>query len=200
MRTGRRLRQLILPGVLVCMWGCAEPPNKEMNQAQGAIDAARAAGAERYAGDDYGAAVAALEKSRAAVEQRDYRQALSHALDARERAQAAARTAGDEKVRLHAASDRALHLAELALGGSKTALQRADAARVPARDLAPLRATVAEAESIVQDARAAIERDELEAGARLLSGLPARLDQTTSEIDAATQAHAAKRPARRSRR
>ena len=42
-------------------------PNKEMDQAQGAIDAARAAGAERYAANEFDAATAALKKANDAV-------------------------------------------------------------------------------------------------------------------------------------
>jgi len=44
----RRLCAACLLAVLV-VTACGEPPNKEMDQAQGAIDAARAAGADRYA-------------------------------------------------------------------------------------------------------------------------------------------------------
>lgn len=196
----RRLRQVLLLGVLALTWACTEPPNKEINQAQGAIDAARAAGADKYAVEEYTAAVAALDRSRAAVEQRDYRQALSYALDARERAQGAARAAGDEKVRLHGISDRALHLAELALDRSKAALDRADAGKLPARAVGTQRTAVAEADRVVREARAAVQRGEFEAGTRMLDGLAARLDTTTSEIDAALQAQAAKRPGKRPRR
>jgi hypothetical protein len=59
---------------------CSEPPSKEMNQAQGAIDAARAAGAEQYAADELKAAVDALAQYEVAVTARDYRLALAHAL------------------------------------------------------------------------------------------------------------------------
>ena len=46
--------------------GCGgEPPEKEMQQAQGALDAARAAGADVYATDEYGAAQTALTHARA---------------------------------------------------------------------------------------------------------------------------------------
>ena len=57
-----------------------------MQQAQGAIDAARAAGADQYAREEFTAAEDALKRSHEAVAQRDYRQALNTALDARERA------------------------------------------------------------------------------------------------------------------
>ena len=67
-----------------------EPPDKEMQQAQGAIDAARAAGADQYAHEEFAAAQEALTHANEAVEQRDYRLALNHALDSRERAQNAA--------------------------------------------------------------------------------------------------------------
>jgi hypothetical protein len=200
MRAAVCLRQVLLLVALVGLAACTEPPNKEMNQAQGAIDAARAAGADRYAAEEYNAAVTALERSRTAVDQRDYRQALSHALDARERAQVAARAASDEKGRLHASSDRVLHGAELALDKAKNALDRADAAKVPGRDTATQRAAIGEVDRAVRDARAAIERDEFGAAMKLLAGVPARLDAIASEIDAAAEAHATKRPAKRSRR
>src|SRR5581483_9749899 len=83
-----RLSRVVIGLLLLCVTftaACADdPPTKEMNQAQGAIDAARAAGAEQYAPEDFKAAVAALQRSHEAVTQRDYRQALNDALDARE--------------------------------------------------------------------------------------------------------------------
>src|SRR4026208_898399 len=65
----------VLPVMVLC--ACAEPPSKEMNQAQGAIDAAKAAGAEAFAPMEFTAAVDALRHSEEAAAQRDYRQALS---------------------------------------------------------------------------------------------------------------------------
>src|SRR5205807_5231258 len=76
---------------------CGDPPDKEMQQAQGAIDAARAAGADQYAHADFVAAQEALKRAQDAVDQRDYRLALNHALDSRERAQNAVKAAADQK-------------------------------------------------------------------------------------------------------
>ena len=60
-----------------------DPPDKEMQQAQGAIDAARAAGAAVYATEELAAAQLALTRAEEAVSARDYRLALNHALDSR---------------------------------------------------------------------------------------------------------------------
>src|SRR6185436_8477379 len=81
----------------LCVAACTTPPDKEIQQAHGAIDAARAAGADRYAPAEFNAAQEALRRANAAVDDRDYRLALNHALDARERAQAAAKEAADHK-------------------------------------------------------------------------------------------------------
>jgi len=50
----RRLSALLLPLALVA--ACSAPPQKELDMAQGALDAARAAGAEQYAVQEYSAA------------------------------------------------------------------------------------------------------------------------------------------------
>jgi len=79
---------------LLALVACADPPSREMDQAEGAIDAARAAGAEQYAADELAAALAALAQSHEAVTLHDYRSALSYALDSREQAEGAAKLDG----------------------------------------------------------------------------------------------------------
>ncbi|HUF46985.1 MAG TPA: DUF4398 domain-containing protein, partial [Vicinamibacterales bacterium] len=92
------MRHLLCLLCTVCLAvACSEPPNKELDRAQGAIDAARAAGAERYAPASFTAATGALAEAHDAVNQRNYRLALSLAVDAGERAKAAAREAADTR-------------------------------------------------------------------------------------------------------
>ena len=79
-----------------------------MDQAQGSIDAARAAGADRYATEQYDAAVKALQNAENAVAQRDYRLALNYALDGRDRAQRAAKEAATQQAVLRSAAERRL--------------------------------------------------------------------------------------------
>ena len=92
--------------VFILFAGCAEPPHKEMNQAQGAIDAARAAGAEAYAAQELAAASDALKRSEEAVTQNDYRLALSLAIDSRERAQTAAKVAVENRAKARGNAER----------------------------------------------------------------------------------------------
>jgi hypothetical protein len=85
---------------------CSEPPDKERQQALGALEAARAAGAETYAPVEFQAVQAALQQYEEAVALRDYRLALNHALEARDLAYEAARQAADRKAELRSQSER----------------------------------------------------------------------------------------------
>src|SRR5207237_8077226 len=100
-----------------------------------ALDAARAAGADRYAKDEYQAALAALKSAQDAVTQRDYRLALNHALDSRERAQAAAKQAADQQAAQRSGAERRLGEVTTMLALANQRLSAAQAARVPRRSL-----------------------------------------------------------------
>jgi hypothetical protein len=130
-----------------------DPPDNEIQQAQGAIDAAKAVGADQYASEEFAAAQAALKNATDAVEQRDYRLALNHALDARDRAKTAARQAADRKAAARVDADRALAAAARALTEARAHLKTAEANRASARVLQDARRTLATAERSVQKAR-----------------------------------------------
>ena len=79
---------------------CSEPPTKEHDQAIAAIRAAEQAGAAPLAASDLAEARAALAKYDALVADRDYKQALASAIDARDHAYAAAATAAQRRAQL----------------------------------------------------------------------------------------------------
>jgi hypothetical protein len=108
---------------------CAEPPTREISQAQGALDAARAAGAEAYARTEYQAADAALKKAHASVAERDYRQALSFALEAREQARLAARVASAARARAATDVAQAIQTAARGVEAAKARLAAPAASR-----------------------------------------------------------------------
>ena len=173
---------------------CAQPPDREMQQAQGAIDAARAAGADQYASVEFAAAVDALKRSQEAAAARDYRLALNNALDSRERAQTAAKEATDAKATAHTEADRALTMAAAALEQARGAVKAADGVHAPARVVDPARTAIATLDRRVQEARAAFDKGDYRAAAKAASAATEALATVTRDLDAAT------RPAVRRRR
>jgi hypothetical protein len=161
-----------------------DPPDKEIQQAQSAIEAARAGGAERYATSELTAAQQTLAHAREAVGERDYRLALSYALDARERAQTATKEAMDRKVALRDEAERNLGSAQTALAAARNRLKTAEASKIPARALAEARSNVATGEGRVQEARTAFEQGNFEAAGTAASQAANSLAQTARDLDA----------------
>jgi hypothetical protein len=189
------LAALILAAMLTS--ACSEPPYKEMHQAQGALDAARAAGAETFANAEYRDAQQALDQSQQAVTQRDYRLALRYALDARERAQEAARAAADHKAEARSRAERAVMSAEAALGDADARLEAARVARVRPRDILPARRAAESARDALQKARAAMEKEGYLEVPGMLEPAQAQLAEALRDLAAHP---AARPPARTSRR
>lgn len=146
---------LLTFGSLACG---GDPPDKEMQQAQGAIDAARAAGADQYAREEFTAAQEALAHANEAVKDRDYRLALNYALDSRERAQNAAAMAADGKAKARVDADRAITAATAAVGDLAAKVKAAEAGRASSRALAAARQALADSERGLQEARAAFDK------------------------------------------
>jgi hypothetical protein len=187
----RRLSALLV--MILLASGCSEPPNKEINRAQGAIDAARAAGAEEYATEAFTAATSAQQQSHEAVEQRDYRLALSRAVDAYERAQDAAKLAADGKARVRSEAEMAVSTTNAAAVALDVRLKAAEAAKVPARDLVQPRQTAQDAAATLQKARASLKAGAYLAAIESVKGLDA---QIRTQIHALETVPAARGPRR----
>ncbi len=184
------LRAWLLASLFVA--ACGTPPHKEMDQAQGAIDAARAAGADRYATADYEAATNALKLANEAAAQRDYRLALNHALDSRERAQNAARAAAENHARIRGEVERSM--AEIAgVLAQANARITAQTGRVPRRVLADARRTLAQVNADVQKVGAAMQANDYLAAQPALTGIKERIDRVIAGLDAATAAQSSRR-------
>jgi hypothetical protein len=170
--------------VLLCA-ACSAPPQKEIDRAQGAIDAARAAGAEQYAPEPFTAATTAMQRTHEAVQQRDYRLALSLAIDANDRALEAARQAANGKARAQTEAESAITRAATAVRQLDESVKVAESSRVPAREVEPARRASADAQRALQEARAAhAAGNYLEAAARA-KAVP---DAITAQIRALSEA------------
>jgi hypothetical protein len=189
LRAGRLLALVIV----ILSASCAEPPNKEINQAQGAIDAARAAGADRFAADEFSAATDALKRAEEAVAAGDYRLALNHAIDSRERAQSAAKLAVEGRADARGQAERAIAEVATLISRAQAQLKDPDIARVNGRTLRSPRATVAAAATKLQEARSALVREDYAGVTGALNSAAADLQAALSEIDAAASPGAARR-------
>ena len=192
----RGVRLLGFVTVALVAQACATPPQKEMQQARSAIEAARAAGAEQYAPDGFAAAAAALRRSEEAAGQRDYRLALTQALDAAEHAGDAARTAAAEQAAARAAADG--HVRDLAASADRArlAIAAAEAAR-PSRAvrlaISDLRRAIVVANVALQKAREALGQQDYRTAVAACEGAATQLDAAIRALSAP----AAPSPARR---
>jgi Domain of unknown function (DUF4398) len=181
-----RARIAIVAAALLA--ACADPPNREMDQAQGAIDAARAAGAEQYAAQELAAAVTALAQARETVAQGDYRSALTYALDSRERAQNAAKQASDDRVSIGSQTERVLTETGALLDRGDQRLAVAEAQKVPRRTITKVQSVLTNSRKTLQEASAAAERGDYQAAQRELNGVSQRIRAAIDEIDRAIAA------------
>jgi len=191
-----RLAPALLLPLLLFVTACSEPPQKELDRAQGALDAARAAGAEQYATQAFAAATAALQQAHEAVAQRDYRLALTRALDAGDRAQEAAKGAADGKARARSEAEAAINGANVAHGRLKARID-SDRARLPRAELDAARQVERHADAALQKSRASLTAGDYLKAKELVKGVEQRITTQIQTLDAAEAARPVKPPKRR---
>ncbi|MBM3770629.1 MAG: DUF4398 domain-containing protein [Acidimicrobiia bacterium] len=179
-----RLGFVLLGPALVLIVACGgQPPEKEMQQAEGAIEAARAAGAPEYAADEFGAAVKALERARRAAVDRDYRQSLNDALDARDRAKTSARQAADNMAAARVDADRSVAAAAASLEAVRKRLKDLDARRA-GRGPASTRRSLDACAERVQEARTALNKRQYAVAAQTANAASKAIIEIGAELDA----------------
>ena len=182
MQSRRAMSLLALLAVLTLV-ACADPPSREMDQAEGAIDAARAAGAEQYAADALAAAVAALAQSHEAVALHDYRIALSYALDSREQAEGAAKLAAEQRAVVQSRAQGALTELRALLDRGNERVAAAEALRASRQSVQQVRGALAHAVNALQEAGAAMAQGDYPAVSERLEGVNADLTAALAELD-----------------
>lgn len=173
----------ILVLLLLATAGCSEPPQKEIDRAQAAVDLARASGADIYAAEEYTAAAAGVQKARSAVDQRDYRQALSYAIDSRQRAQNAALQAAEGKAKARTATDAMMTAVSTQAIQLETRLKSAETARVPAKELRAPRALLADARKGLQEAGAEVGAENYAKAGEILTEVRKKLDTAIQDVE-----------------
>ena len=185
-----------MPALLACALlsgACGDPPNKEMDQAQGAIAAARAAGADRYAPAEYARATGSLASAQQAVAGRDYRLALSNALESREHAQNAARAAADTKARLSSDVERSMADIAALMAEASTKIEAAKKARMASRTVRGLEDALVAVNADVQKAGEAMKADDYLAARGALEGIKGRIEKVIAALDTGASAQSSRR-------
>lgn len=173
----------ILAVLLLAVSGCSEPPQKEIDQAQAAVDLARTSGAETYAAEEFAAATAGVQKAHSAVDQRDYRQALSYAIDARQRAQNAVRQAANGKVKAKTATEATMTAVSTQLNQLEARLKAAETPKVPKKELRAPRAALADARKGLQEAGTEIGAENYAKAGETLMEVRKKLDLAIKDVE-----------------
>jgi Domain of unknown function (DUF4398) len=168
--------------VVLAAISCADPPHKEMDQAQGAIDAARAAGAEQYAASEYAAATQALKQANDAVTGRDYRLALNYALESREQAQNGARTAADTRAKLRGDVERSIAEAKALIAQARARLDGPSSAQIPRGTRRSAQQRLKQIEGDLQKADAALQAEKYMEADRLLMGVKQQIQSVVTTL------------------
>ena len=179
--------RLLILLLLLLVAACSEPPQKEIDQAQSAIDAARAAGAEKYAADTYSGAAATLQKARDAVNERDYRQALSYAIDARQRATEAAQAVVEAKAREKSDAEREFRSDADRETRLESVLREAETSRVPAQQLRAAREAVDSARLSLQETRKLLDAGNYTEASTALAGVREKIDLAATAMESFPQ-------------
>jgi hypothetical protein len=166
---------------------CAAPPNKELEQAHNAMTAAREAGAERFAPDEIAAADRELKLASQAVDARDYRLALNHALESREQAEAAARFATETRARLRRDGEQSIAESTALIASTRARLDGPKAAPIPRRTRQAARQTLTELEEALQEADAALRKEDFTAAEPILASVKQRLARVVASLPKASR-------------
>ena len=186
--TSRDATRRVVPFLALALTlACGTPPEKEIAGARQAIESARAAGADRHAPAELAGASDALARAESAVARRDFRLALSEALDAVARAQDAGKAAAAREAALRSEASAAVAAVEAAVGRLRDAIAAAEAAR-PSRHsrqaISDARRVIVVANVTLQEARAALGRDDHVRAKDACAAVQARLDRALTALAA----------------
>ena len=192
-RSSRRATALACLVAAVLTFACAAPPNKEIADAWEALKAAETEGAEQYAPATYKSAIDAYRLANAAVMDGDYRLALNRALESRSRAQTAQREAVDARERMRTDAEQTLASVTMLLAETRSRLDEAERARVPARVVREARRTVTSLDGDVLEASAVVKEEDYASAQRVLSAVEERLKAIIATLDTALTAQSQRR-------
>jgi hypothetical protein len=192
--TRATLRGALVLSIVALLEGCAQPPTRELTAAETALAEARRAEAEKYATELMEQANAAFLAARQRVEQKDYRGALSSAVDAAEKARAAAAAVPSAKLLLKGAAETAQAEAQAALDEVAAIREEAAKAKVPDAAFEAVSAAVGEVEAAMKVVADHLTKEDFAAAQKAGAELKTKAAALATEYRAALDKWLAEHP------
>jgi hypothetical protein len=164
---------------------CDQPPTRELAAAETALATARRDGADTFAAERFREAEAALASARQKVDQKDYRGALSSAVDAAEKARGAAAAVPSAKILLRSGAETIQAESQAALDEAAAVREEAASARVPESVFALLQPRAADVEAGLQAVAGHLEQGDLLAAQKAAAELKGKAAGLGAEYRAA---------------
>ncbi len=160
-----KMRAISLFVAVAVLAGCDDPPTAELDAAKQALDAARAADAERFAASEYSTAQGAYSEAETITQTederfflfKDFEQARAQIADANSKATQAESAAHAEKKRQRELAEAVIAAAHDAIAAAYTSLEEAPAGKGTEADIEALRAELSAAEADIDAAEAALD-------------------------------------------
>ena len=162
-----KMRALSLFVAVAVLAGCDDPPTAELDAAKQALAAARDVGAERFAANEYSAALRAFSEAEVTTNTeaerfflfKDFEQARTQLADAKSKAMQAESSALAEKKRQKESAEAAIAAARDAVAAAYTSLEEAPAGKGTEADIEELSAELSAAEADLDAAEAALNSE-----------------------------------------
>ncbi len=176
----------VLPALLPLLFlACDQPPTRELGAAESALRDARKEGADVFAAERFKEAEAALASARQKVDQKDYRGALSSAVDAAEKAKAAAAAVPSARIVLKGGAETAQAEAQAVLDDVAAIREEAATTRVPETAFESLQPRVADVEAALKVVEDSLDRGDLLAAQKAGADLKSKASGLGAEYRAA---------------
>lgn len=181
-----KMRAISLFIAVAVLAGCDDPPTAELDAAKQALDAARDAGAERFAANEYSAAQRAYSEAEATTNSeaerfflfKDFEPARAQIADAKAKAMRAESSAQAEKTRQRESAEAAIAAARDAVSAAYTSLEEAPSGKGTEADIEELRVELSTAEADLDAAEAALNSENFSGAESLAESA----DQKATEV------------------
>lgn len=194
MKPSALVRRVLPLASCLLLAACDQPPAREISAAEAALAQARKDQADAYAPEQWKAAEAALNQARQKVDAKDYRGALSSAMDAGEKAKAASSAVASAKLLVKGAAQMAQAEVQAALDEVATVREEAAKSKVPEEAFAAVNGRVQEATDAVAALAGQIEKDQLIDAQKAAADLKSRFATLGADFRAALDSWLAEHP------